>query len=202
MNMRAGGVVLCGGRSSRMGRAKALLPFGPEVMLQRVVRILREAVDPIVVVAAPDQELPPLPEGVRIARDEQEYLGPLAGIGAGLRALAGEVDAAYCSSCDVPLLRPEFVAAVISELGEHDAVVPREGDFYHPLAAVYRVSLADQVAALVNAGRLRPLFLIEECRSRALDINELQRVDPLLESLRNVNSPDDYTAALRDAGVT
>lgn len=185
-----------------MGRAKALLPFGPEVMLQRVVRILREVVDPMVVVAAPDQELPPLPEGVRIARDEQEYLGPLAGIGAGLRALAGSADAAYCSSCDVPLLRPEFVAAVIAALGNHEAAVPREGDFYHPLAGVYRVSLVERVAELVDAGRLRPLFLIEECRSRAIDINELRRVDPQLESLRNVNSPDDYPAALRDAGVT
>ena len=200
--MRIGGVVLCGGRSSRMGRAKALLPFGPEMMLQRVVRILREVVDPIVVVAAPDQELPPLPAGVRIARDEQEYLGPLAGIGAGLRALAGDVEAAYCSSCDVPLLKPEFVAAVIAALGDHEAAVPREGDFYHPLAGVYRVSLADRVAELVNAGRLRPLFLIEECRSRAIDIDELRRVDPQLESLRNVNSPEDYAAALRDAGVT
>jgi molybdopterin-guanine dinucleotide biosynthesis protein A len=185
-----------------MGQPKSLLPFGPEVMLQRVVRILGEVVDPIVVVAAPDQELPPLPEGALVARDEQEHLGPLAGLGTGLRALAGRADAAFCSSCDVPLLRPEFVAAVIAALGDQDAAVPREGEFYHPLAGVYRVLLADRIAELVQAGRLRPLYLIEEFRSRAIDVNELRRVDPELVSLRNVNSPDDYAAALRDAGLS
>jgi molybdopterin-guanine dinucleotide biosynthesis protein A len=183
-----------------MGRPKALLSFGPELMLQRVVRMLAHVVDPIVVVAAPDQELPPLPDGILIARDEQEYLGPLAGLGVGLRALSGLADAAYCSGCDVPLLRPEFVAAVIAALGDYDAAVPREGDFYHPLAGVYRVSLADRVAELTNADRLRLLDLLEDCSSRAIDVNELRGVDPELDSLRNVNSPEDYAAALRDAG--
>jgi len=52
-----------------MGRDKATLPFGPELMLQRVVRLLGEAVEEIVVVAAPSQELPPLPDSVHIVRD-------------------------------------------------------------------------------------------------------------------------------------
>ena len=87
--MRAAGIVLCGGRSSRMGRPKAWLPFGNEFMLARVVRVLREAVDPVVVVAAPDQDVPPLPPAVRIIRDEIEGKGPLGGLAAGLAALPG-----------------------------------------------------------------------------------------------------------------
>ncbi len=67
--MNAGGIVLCGGRSTRMGSPKALLPFGSETMLQRVVRLLGSVVSPIVVVAAPDQQLPPLPQGIVITRD-------------------------------------------------------------------------------------------------------------------------------------
>jgi molybdopterin-guanine dinucleotide biosynthesis protein A len=184
-----------------MGQPKALLPFGPEVMLQRVVRLVSRVVDPVVVVAAPDQQLPVLPERVLVARDEREFAGPLAGIGIGLRLLAGRADAAYCSSCDVPLLRPEFVAAVIAALGDHDAAVPREREFWHPLAGVYRVALADRVETLVNANRLRLQDLIETSRSRVVDADELRRVDPKLDSLRNVNSPDDYAAALRDAWI-
>ena len=60
---RAGGIVLCGGKSSRMGTSKALLPFGPETMLQRVIRLLGELVSPIVAVAAAGQALPELPPG-------------------------------------------------------------------------------------------------------------------------------------------
>src|SRR6187455_1701553 len=87
--MRKAAIILCGGKSSRMGRDKASLPFGPELMLQRVTRLVMEVVEPahIVVVAAPDQVLPDSPAGVQVARDELAYLGPLQGIATGLRAI-------------------------------------------------------------------------------------------------------------------
>ena len=70
--MKTGGVVLCGGRSRRMGFAKASLPFGPELMIQRVLRLLGEVVDPLVLVAAPRQELPDLPGDVIVAHDQHD----------------------------------------------------------------------------------------------------------------------------------
>lgn len=196
-----GGIVLCGGRSSRMGRPKLTLPFGNEPMLVRVVRILSLAVRPVVVVAAPDQDVPPLPSDVRIFRDEQEYLGPLAGMAVGLRALAAKVEAAFVSSCDVPLLRSEFITELIRRLGHHELAVPKEGDFHHPLAAVYRTSLAERAAQLVAEQRLRPLFLIQTSDSVEVPIDELREVDPELQSLRNLNRPEDYEMALRLAGL-
>jgi molybdopterin-guanine dinucleotide biosynthesis protein A len=68
---RVGGIVLCGGQSSRMGRPKAWLPFGDELMLPRVVRLLSEVVSEAVVVAAPEQDVPALPEGVAVVRDPE-----------------------------------------------------------------------------------------------------------------------------------
>ncbi|NQV25999.1 MAG: molybdenum cofactor guanylyltransferase, partial [Rhodopirellula sp.] len=114
--MSVGGIVLCGGHSTRMGRPKFSLPFGDEVLLQRVCRILSEVVSPIVVVAAADQELPSLPENVRVVRDEYDSLGPLAGIATGLDALRKDADAAFVTSCDAPLLRSEFVRRLIELL--------------------------------------------------------------------------------------
>ncbi|MBN9118251.1 MAG: NTP transferase domain-containing protein, partial [Planctomycetes bacterium] len=99
-----------------MGTPKAWLPFGDELMLPRVVRIVREAVGPVVVVAAPGQDVPPLPPDVRIVRDEVEGRGPLGGLAAGLAALEGTADTVYLSSCDVPLLKPEFVRCVVGAL--------------------------------------------------------------------------------------
>src|SRR6516164_10798270 len=93
--MSTAGIILCGGRSSRMGRPKAWLQFGPELMLQRVLRILSEVVSPIVVVAAPEQEVPPLSPDVQIVRDEREGFGPLQGLAAGLQGLQGRAEAAY-----------------------------------------------------------------------------------------------------------
>lgn len=201
--MATGGVIVCGGRSSRMQRPKLSLPFGDELMLPRVVRLLREVVAPIVVVAGPEQEVPPLASDVELLRDEQEHLGPLAGLAIGLGGLAGRVDAAYVSSCDVPLLKPEFVRTVIASLGDdHEIVVPQVDGFYHPLAAVYRTSLSEAAGKLVAAGRLRPLFLIEQSRTRVLEEDQLRQVDPRLDSLRNLNTLQDYELALRDAGFS
>jgi len=200
-----GGIVLCGGQSTRMGRPKAYLPFGPELMLQRVVRILSDVVSPVVVVAAVGQDVPDLPAGVEVIRDEFEALGPLAGLAAGLAALEGRVAAAYASSCDVPLLTAGFVKFIIaalheSERGDYDIAIPRDGNFYHPLAAVYSTRLSQVARDLVAANRLRPVFLLEQSRAREIDVAELCRVDPELHSLRNINTPAEYAAALRDAG--
>jgi molybdopterin-guanine dinucleotide biosynthesis protein A len=194
------GIVLCGGQSQRMGRPKAWLPIGAEWMLPRIVRLLSEAVRPVVVVAAPDQDVPPLPPGIRIVRDERKGRGPLQGLAAGLTALRGHADAAYVSSCDVPFLHAAFVRRLIDLLGNHMICVPRVGDYYHPLAAVYRLSVADTVARLLDENRLRTSDLFEAVPTRIVEAAEIADVDPAFQSLRNLNTPEAYEAALREIG--
>ena len=181
-----------------MGRPKAWLPFGAELMLPRVARILRGVVDPIVVVAAPGQDVPPLPEEITVVRDEVEGKGPLGGLAAGLAVLSGEADAAYLSSCDVPFLKPEFVRRVIDLLGDSMISVPHVGGYHHPLASVFRVDVLPEVRRLLAADRLRPVFLFESVPTRILEPYELADVDPNFDSLRNLNTPEDYNRALID----
>ena len=202
--MRKGAIILCGGKSSRMGRDKATLPFGPELMLQRVVRLVGEAValENIVVVAAPNQLLPELPAGVATARDAQEYRGPLAGLATGLRALADRVEAAYFSACDVPLLVPAFIERMFELLEDFDVVVPVDAQHHHPLAAVYRPSVLAHVERLIDAERMRPRFLFDEANTREVPVDELRDVDPQLSTLANLNYEQDYFAALATAGFT
>jgi molybdopterin-guanine dinucleotide biosynthesis protein A len=193
----AGGIILCGGQSKRMGRPKAWLPFGDELMLQRMVRLMATVVEPIVVVAAPDQELPPLPPKVRVARDEERGRGPLQGLSMGLATIRDSAEAAYVSSCDVPFLEPAFVHRMIGLLGSHQISVPRALGHHHPLAAVYRPQVVTEVDRLLAEDRLRPFFLFEAVPTRIVEEDELRDVDPTLESLRNLNTPEDYEMALR-----
>lgn len=197
--LRIGGVVLCGGQSSRMGRPKAWLPFGVELMLPRVVRLLSEAVAPVVVVAAPGQDVPPLPSGIDIVRDPEQGRGPLQGLAAGLEALRGHAEAAYLSSCDVPFLQPAFVRRLIELLGDHIICVPDIGGYRHPLAAVYRLEVAAVASRLLSENRLRPAFLFEEVPTRIVGPEEMADADPTFQTLRNLNTPADYDAALGDA---
>ena len=197
--MTTGGIVLCGGRSTRMGSPKALLPFGDETMLQRVVRLLGSVVSPLVVVAAPDQSLPDLPAAVSVTRDEREGRGPLEGLRAGLKALPATVDAAYVTSCDVPLLVPAFALRMIDLMGDADIAVMEIDGFPHPLSAVYRRSTLPHVEKLLAEDRLRPVFLFDAVKTRRVRPEEMISVDPQLLTLRNLNTREDYEQALEAA---
>jgi molybdopterin-guanine dinucleotide biosynthesis protein A len=194
------GIVLCGGKSTRMGSPKAMLPFGSETMLQRVVRLLGSVVTPIVVVAAVDQELPTLPPDVIVTRDERESRGPLEGLRAGLKALPAGVDTAYVTSCDVPLLVPDFVRQLLELARDFDVAVMEIDGFTHPLSAVYRRSTLPFIDDLLANDRLRPIFLFEAVKTRRVRPEDMT-ADPELRTLRNLNTRDDYERALAEAGL-
>ena len=201
VEMKKGAIVLCGGKSSRMGQDKATLPFGPELMLQRVVRILSQVIDPnaIVVVASPEQFLPQLPDQVIVTRDERPNRGPLEGIANGLRSMPNYIDAVYATSCDVPLMVPEFVAQMFDQLGKNEIAVPYDGQYHHPLAAVYRPRVLAVIELLLATDRLRPRFLFDEVATVEVPVDRLREVDPALSTLMNLNHPEDYQTALEQA---
>lgn len=207
---RLGGIVLCGGRSSRMGSPKAWLDFGGESLLARVVRIVRGPCAPVVVVAAPGQDVPPLPPDVAIARDPLEGRGPLQGIAAGLHALlespvgSEAVDAAFVTSTDAPFLEPALIARLAAlRSNDHDIAVPHTDGHFHPLTAIYACTCLPHVEALLAADRLRPFFLYERVRTIICDAPtlladpDLAAADPALRSFENLNTPEDYARAVR-----
>jgi molybdenum cofactor guanylyltransferase len=199
----AAGIVLAGGRSSRMGTPKAALEWHGSTLLRRVVGIVARGVDgPVVVVRAPEQELPGLPDGVVVVEDAREGRGPLQGLAAGLAAVRDAAPVAYASSTDVPLLHPRFVRRVVAAVDDDvDVALPHVGGFPQPLAAAYRTALADTVERLIAEDRMRPAFLFEACRVRRLDQAALlddpalAALDPGLDSVLNLNERGDYDAA-------
>ena len=195
-----GGIVLCGGHSRRMGSPKFALPFGPVSMLEHMVDRLGQSLAPVVVVAAPEQTLPELPADILVARDIHTDAGPLAGIHTGLVAMAPHADIAYVTACDAPFLRTALVHEMVSRLGSADMAIPKDGDYHHPLAAVYRTSLSVVIDRLLQSGARRPLALFDQACVNEVDVDSLRKVDPSLESFRNLNCPDEYSQALIDAG--
>lgn len=186
-----------------MGTSKALLEWHGSTLVRRVGGIVGRVVDgPVICVRAPGQALPRLPQSFEVVDDQQVGRGPLGGLAVGLAALAGKSEIAYVSSTDVPMLHPAFVRLVVAEVDDDlDACVPYVRGFRQPLAAAYRVELAPRVQKLLDADRLRPAFLLEECRwsqldeERILSDPEVARCDPNLDSVTNLNEPADYEAA-------
>jgi molybdopterin-guanine dinucleotide biosynthesis protein A len=186
-------IVLAGGRSSRMGSPKALLLFDDEPLIAHVVATLRRLFAEVVVVAAPGQQLPSLP--VTLVRDEVEYQGPVAGIYYGLRAAGGDVS--FVASCDSAFLNVDLISHLVSQIPEHDVVVPHWQGRYQPLHAVYRQSVWPLLAEQLARGELRPVYLFDRVRTRRIDEEEIHRFDPDGLSFFNMNTPADYAEALR-----
>ena len=185
-----------------MGLPKAMLPFGSELLLQRVVRLLHDAVEEIVVVASPGQELPHLPPEVRVLYDRAQGRGPMEGLCIGLSSLSRGAQAAYVTGCDVPFLAPGFVLRLVELLGEYAMAVPMCEGYRQPLAAIYRREMADRIERFLAAGELCPLALFDTFPTRLVAEAELLDVDPELATLRNLNRPEEYLAALARAGFT
>jgi molybdopterin-guanine dinucleotide biosynthesis protein A len=175
-----------------MGQAKAMLPFDGEPLIVHSVRAFREHFPEVVVVAAPDQELPDLP--ALVVHDEVAYQGPVGGILYGLRAASHEV--CFVTSCDAPFLNFSLISHLLSLIDHYDVVVPFWEERLQPLHAVYRRSVAPLLQDQLQRNELRPVFLYKKVHTYEVPAEDLRRFDPAGLSFRNMNSPADYQAAL------
>ncbi|HXK30046.1 MAG TPA: NTP transferase domain-containing protein [Candidatus Binatia bacterium] len=233
-------VVLAGGKSSRMGRPKALLPFDGEPLIRHLVRTLAPLFAEVVVVGGagaefvelmsllrslssqpnelnepnelnqpnkpyqpnqpnelnkPNELNQPNEPNLTLVRDEIAYQGPVGGIYYGLREAKGEF--VFLTSCDAPFLNLALISHLISQISDYDVVVPYWQERFQPLHAVYRRSVAPLLGEQLERGELRPIFLYEKVRTRRVSEDEIRRFDPEGLSFLNMNTPEDYEAALK-----
>jgi molybdopterin-guanine dinucleotide biosynthesis protein A len=183
------GAILAGGESRRMGRDKAFLPFGATTLVERVAARLREACADVLVVANNPRPYEAL--GLRTVPDALPERRSLVGIYTAVRHAGGP---AFVCGCDMPFL----CAALIRHMGDlarsADVVIPRVRD-YEPLHAVYTPACLTPIVRVLAAGG-RNVDVLREVRTRVLDADELRRFDPDLQSILNLNTPDEYEAAL------
>jgi molybdopterin-guanine dinucleotide biosynthesis protein A len=186
-------VVLAGGASSRMGSPKALLRFGRETLIERVVGRLKSIAGEVVVVSGPHLRLPPLP-GARIVDDEVPLQGPLAGIVYGLRAARSEI--VFVCGCDHPFLEQALVTRLVESATGADGAVPVVAGVAQPLLAAYQRRIEPIVAALLASGERRALALVERVPLREVAEADLAVADPGLRSFLDVDTPDAYRRVL------
>lgn len=184
-------IVLCGGRSTRMGRDKGSLPFGDETMLARIARIAASIADDVIIVGRHDQTLPP---GVRTIYDPVEDLGPLAGIAAGLAASTTDLNIVV--ACDMPLINPQVLMRLASMIDDQDACVAIIDAHASALCGVYRSRVAQDAQALIDSGERRVMRLLDQIPTKRVDAAAFRDIDPELESFVSVDTPDKYQWAL------
>jgi molybdopterin-guanine dinucleotide biosynthesis protein A len=192
--MPTSGVVLAGGRSRRFGTDKLAVPYRGSPLLQHAVTRVAEACGDVVLVIAPGARAVTLPPGlsVRLAHDELEGEGPLAGLAAGLGHVLTEH--ALVVAGDMPDLSPAVLSEMLRVAREApvDAVALQDGPRFQPLPCVVRVKPAFANArTLLRTGEraLRPL--LESLRLAMIDESTWTALDPSRGTLRDIDEPDD-----------
>jgi molybdopterin-guanine dinucleotide biosynthesis protein A len=184
------GLILAGGKGARLGRPKAELVLHGETLLSRAVRLVRPAVDRVIVsvAAGASLELP----GVEVVADAFPGQGSIVGLATGLRA-AGE--SVLALAVDMPFLNLELISRLIALAPGWDAVIPRSRGWFEPLHAVYAPACLPVFEDLIRAGHYQIVPAFARLRARYLDESELARLDPLGLAFFNINTPSDLQRA-------
>lgn len=189
------GAILTGGRSSRMGADKALLPLGGVALALRVAGNMAAAgVCSRLFLAGGDQSRYGF-LGLPVVPDVAGGQGPLSGINAALQAATED----WCAvaACDLPFLPPAFFAllAQVAAEGGADAIVPLVGGYRQTAAAAYAKSALPLLEEALGAGRLKMADLLSRLRVRYLTPSDLASCGDLAWIFCNVNTPDDLEQA-------
>ena len=184
--------ILAGGASSRMGTDKSRLRIEQQTFTERIAETLLELTDSVTIVG-PSLDESGLPSVV----DVYPNWGALGGLHAALAACRREW--AIVVACDLPFVTAELFRYLVSLRMDHDAVVPLQEDGRpQPLAAIYRAAPCEERAAeLIEAGRRRPLDLLEAVDTQWVAFDQLRNFDQAQKFFANINTPEDYHDAIR-----
>lgn len=200
--LRCTGIVLAGGRASRMGGDKAALDLGGRTLLQHAVDALAIVVDEIVIVGAPDRALPEVRTRVPLRRVDDAIVGvgPLAGIAAGLAA--AQAPMALVVGCDMPFVSPALLRVLATRLADHATVVlPVHAGVPQPLCSAWRTNLAGEVAARLARGERAPIAVARALGAVWLEPEAYADADAEGRSFTSLDTPEAYAAALAGPGV-
>jgi molybdopterin-guanine dinucleotide biosynthesis protein A len=190
------GLALAGGRSERMGRDKALLPWPDADLLGHAIARLLSATRDVAVLSG--KEVRYADRGRPVLTDHDAGDGPVAGLVSGLEHAGGR--AVLLLAVDLPLVPVALLRALVSLLPDADAVVPVSPLGPEPLCAAYGPSCLDAVRARLGRGERKMTAFWPDVRVLRVAPPDLERFGDPETMFLNVNEPGDLERALGLAG--
>ena len=186
------GVILCGGRGTRLGGPKESLDFGGPTLIEYVVSRIRPLFSRILLAGLPPETA--APPGAAPVPDEIPGAGPLGGIYSGL--LRCETEYGFVFACDAPFVSLSLARHIMSLAPGADIVVPEHGSHYHPLFGIYARSCLPVIREHLDNRIFKISEIYPRLRLRTIDETTQRRHDPDLQCFFNINTRDDYLRAL------
>lgn len=196
-------IILAGGRSSRMGRDKALLPLPgaqQSTFVEHLVSLMAPHCHEVVLVARDSAQasqfasLTALAERVRIVTDMTPGGGPLMGLYSGLRAIHSS--RALLLAVDMPFVVPALLTLLLTRSTDEAILLPTVDNAPQVLLAVYPRMLLPSIEERLQAGQRGPKSLLERVPVQYIPEEQLRTVDPQLRSFMNVNTPEEFASLI------
>ncbi len=187
------GLILCGGRSKRMGRPKAFLPFARRTIIEHILNTIRNLFDEIFLVTNDPDSCSHL--SVNVVKDILPYRGPLGGILSGL--LVSKNPHAFVLACDMPLVSRQLLRSMSSERHQADVVVLAHKGVIEPLLGIYSQNLIKPLEESLFAGNLTVADFLVGLKAKTWELDTSALPAGELPPYFNVNTPQDYSRVLR-----
>jgi len=185
------GVILAGGKSRRMGRDKAFLPFGEGLLIERVIEVVQQVIANVILITNTPEQYQRF--GLPMFSDVIPEAGSMGGIYTGL--ISARTPYSLCLACDMPFVKTAFLRFLCDTATEADVVIPRNAEDFQPLCAVYSQVCREPIRHKIEDQRLKITGFFDQVRVRVIDGDLLAHYDPHDVMFFNANTPEEYAKA-------
>lgn len=182
------GIILAGGRNTRMGTNKAFLAIDGSRLIDKTINIYREIFPEIIIVTNDPLAYIEFAD-VAIVTDIYKGKGPLGGIYTGL--FYSKNNYAFVSACDMPSLNKNFINCLTNQLGKHDVIVPELSDGFQPLQAIYSRNCLPSIKRLLLMDKLKITGFYRDMRVLTISEKQIEPFNPDGRLFQNINTPED-----------
>lgn len=180
------GVILAGGKNSRMGTDKGLLAVNGQRIVERMIGVMKSLVDEIIIISnSTNYDY----LGYKIYPDLIKDCGPMGGIYTALSC--SDTPKNFVVSCDMPFVSPELVRFIIENSNDCEIAIPQHGGMLEPLCAVYDKSCKEQFGVLLQSKELRMQDALRHFKVKQIPIPGNVFAENCFE---NINTPAEYDA--------
>ena len=181
------GIILAGGKSTRMGKTKALIEIQGIPIIERICVLFKKLFQEVWIITDQGELFKGL--GAKLHDDLIPNLGALGGLYSGL--VLSSFPHSFCVACDMPFLRESLIDYLLCQIDGFAAVVPKTNDGWQPLHAVYSKECLEAINEIVAEKKTKIIDIYPRIKLRVVEEGEFHPLDPLNESFINVNTPED-----------
>ena len=182
------GIILAGGKNSRMGINKAFLEIDGTRLIDNILAVYQKIFSEIIIVTNDPLSYTEFPETL-IVTDIYKDKGALGGIYTGL--FYATHDYSFVAACDMPFLNEDFIIYLTGQAGKHDIIVPELSEGFQPLHAIYSRNCLSHIKKLLIADKLKITGFYKEVRLLSIPEEKIKPFNKDGRLFLNINTPED-----------